>query len=155
MIWEALNKSLIIPELDAQGYEDVMQKLGKKLIDTGYTKDSYVDALITREKEFPTGLDIDGVGVAIPHTDVSHVNEAAIAIGVLRNPVTFIQMGSDDEEVDVKLVFMLAVKDPNAHIDELQRILAIIQDKEVLEELVNVKDTEKIIDVIKEKENSL
>lgn len=155
MIWEELDKSVIVPDLEAETWEDVMKSLGQKLIDEGYTKESYVDALITREKDFPTGLDIDGLGVAIPHTDVSHVNKAGIAIGVLQKPVTFIQMGSDDEEVGVKLVFMLAVTDPNAHIDELQRIIEIIQDKDVLEKLFTVTDKDTIIEVIKEKENLL
>lgn len=155
MIWEELDKSVIVPDLEAESWEDVMKSLGQKLIDEGYTKESYIDALITREKDFPTGLDIDGLGVAIPHTDVSHVNKAGIAIGVLKKPVTFIQMGSDDEEVGVKLVFMLAVTDPNAHIDELQRIIEIIQDKDVLEKLFTVADKDTIIEVIKEKENLL
>lgn len=155
MIWEELDKSVIVPDLEAESWEDVMKSLGQKLIDEGYTKESYIDALLTREKDFPTGLDIDGLGVAIPHTDVSHVNKAGIAIGVLKKPVTFIQMGSDDEEVGVKLVFMLAVTDPNAHIDELQRIIEIIQDKDVLEKLFTVTDKDTIIEVIKEKENLL
>ena len=155
MIWEELDKSVIVPDLEAETWEDVMKSLGQKLIDEGYTKESYIDALITREKDFPTGLDIDGMGVAIPHTDVSHVNKAGIAIGVLKKPVTFIQMGSDDEEIGVKLVFMLAVTDPNAHIDELQRIIEIIQDKDILEKLFTVTDKDTIIEVIKEKENSL
>ena len=155
MIWEELDKSVIVPDLEAETWEDVMKSLGQKLIDEGYTKESYIDALITREKDFPTGLDIDGLGVAIPHTDVSHVNKAGIAIGVLKKPVTFIQMGSDDEEIGVKLVFMLAVTDPNAHIDELQRIIEIIQDKDVLEKLFTVTDKDTIIEVIKEKENLL
>ena len=155
MIWEELDKSVIVPDLEAETWEDVMKSLGQKLIDEGYTKESYIDALLTREKDFPTGLDIEGLGVAIPHTDVSHVNKAGIAIGVLKKPVTFIQMGSDDEEIGVKLVFMLAVTDPNAHIDELQRIVEIIQDKDVLEKLFTVTDKDTIIEVIKEKENSL
>lgn len=155
MIWEELDKSVIVPDLEAKTWEDVMKNLGQKLIDAGYSKESYIDALIAREKDFPTGLDIDGLGVAIPHTDVSHVNKAGIAIGVLKEPVTFIQMGTDDEEVGVKLIFMLAVTDPNAHIDELQRIIEIIQDKGVLEKLFTVTDKETIIEVIREKENSL
>lgn len=155
MIWEELDKEVIVPGLEAATYEDVMKNLGQKLIDAGYAKDSYTEALITREKNFPTGLDIDGMGVAIPHTDVSHVNRPAIAIAVLKNPVTFIQMGTDDEEVGVKLVFMLAVTDPSAHIDELQRIIEIIQDKAVLEKLFETTDKEKIIEIIREKENTL
>lgn len=155
MIWEELNKSLITIGMEADSYQDVFKQLGGALIREGYAKSSYIEALAAREKEYPTGLDIDGVGVAIPHTDVSHVNKAGIAIAVLKHPVTFIQMGTDDEEVSVNLVFMLSVVDPNAHIDELQKILAIIQDTAVLEQVIRAQDAEKIIDIIKEKENSL
>ena len=155
MIWEELKDTLITVDLEAESYEEVMEQLGGILIREGYCKESYVNALITREKEFPTGLDVDGVGVAIPHTDVSHVNKAGIAIGVLKKPVTFVQMGSDDENVEVGLVFMLAVVNPNEHIDQLQRIIAVIQDKEVLSKIQKVKDTKQIIELIKEKEKTL
>lgn len=155
MIWEDLKDSLIIPSLDVSTFEDVMKEVGGVLIKEGYAKESYIKALIKREKEFPTGLDINGVGVAIPHTDVSHVNEAATAIAVLNKPVKFIQMGTDDEPVDVSLIFMLAVVNPSAHIDHLNRILSIIQDTEVLKQLLEVKDKQQIINIIKEKENLL
>lgn len=155
MIWEELNESLMILGMEADSSDEVFEQLGGVLTHEGYAKDSYVEALKKREREFPTGLDIDGFGVAIPHTDVSHVNKGATGVAVLKKPVTFIQMGTDDEEVEVKLVFMLSVTDPNAHIDELQKILAIIQDTDVLEQLSEAEDTQKIIDIIKEKEITL
>ena len=93
--------------------------------------------------------------MAIPHTAVTHVNKAATAVAVLKRPVTFIQMGTDDEEVAVRLVFMLSVVDPNAHIDELQKILAIIQDTDVLEQLLQADDAKKVIEIIREKEITL
>lgn len=155
MIWEELNKSLIMTNLEASGSEDIMEKIGGALIREGYAKETYIEALNKREKEFPTGLDVDGFGVAIPHTDVSHILKQGIAIGVLKNPVTFTQMGTDDEEVEVKLVFMLAVLDPNGHIDQLQQVLKIIQDKEVLNKITEAKKPEEIIDIIKEKEKTL
>lgn len=153
MIWEKLKKSLIIMDMEADSYEDVFRQLGGKLTSEGYTKSSYVEALCVREKEYPTGLDIDGVGVAIPHTDVSHVNKAATAIAVLKHPVTFIQMGSDDDEVSVSLVFMLSVAEPNAYIEELQKILSVIQDTKVLEQIKEAENEDKIIEIIKEKED--
>ena len=155
MIWEELNPALILTNVKANDSSDVMKTVGGAVIKEGYAKESYIEALIHREQEFPTGLDVDGFGVAIPHTDVSHVIKPGIAIAVLDKPVTFVQMGTDDETVEVQLVFMLSVVDPNAHIDQLQRILEIIQDTAVLEQLLKVKNTEQIIEIIKEKENSL
>lgn len=155
MIWEELKESLIFTNLEAKTYEDVMRAVGQKVTAEGFAKESYVDALINREKDFPTGLDIDGFGVAIPHTDVSHVNKAATAIAILKNPVTFVQMGTDDDYVDAKVVFVLAVDDPKGHLEQLQRIISIIQDKDVLEKLTQVNEASEIINVIKEKEKTL
>ena len=155
MIWEELKESLIFTNLEAKTYEDVMRAVGQKVTAEGFAKESYVDALINREKDFPTGLDIDGFGVAIPHTDVSHVNKAATAIAILKNPVTFVQMGTDDDYVDAKVVFVLAVDDPKGHLEQLQRIISIIQDKDSLEKLTQVNEASEIINVIKEKEKTL
>ena len=155
MIWEELKESLIFTNLEAKTYEDVMRAVGQKVTAEGFAKESYVDALISREKDFPTGLDIDGFGVAIPHTDVSHVNKAATAIAILKNPVTFVQMGTDDDYVDAKVVFVLAVDDPKGHLEQLQRIISIIQDKNVLEKLTQANEASEIINVIKEKEKTL
>lgn len=94
MIWKELDESLIFTNLHAKTNTEVMEQLGETLIKEGYAKESYIQALITREQEFPTGLDVDGVGVAIPHTDVSHVIKPGIAIAVLEKPIDFIQMGS-------------------------------------------------------------
>lgn len=153
VIWEELNKKLIFTELEAESCEDVLDQVGGALIKEGYCKDTYKEALKIREAEYPTGLDIDGIGVAIPHTDVSHVEKQGIAIAVLKNPVTFVQMGTEDETAEIKLVFMLAVKEPKTQIDRLQAILSIIQDKETLKKLLEVRDTEEIIEIIKEKES--
>ena len=155
MIWEELDKAIIFDEVDATDWKDVMMKVGGTLVQENYAKKSYIDALITRETEFPTGLDVNGIGVAIPHTDVTHVQKPGIAIAVLKNPVDFIQMGSDDDIVKVQLIFMLAVVDPSAHLEKLQRILAIIQDTYVLMKLLNVHEKQEIIEIIKKKEKEL
>ena len=90
MIWEELKPQLIFTDLEAKTYEDVMDQVGEAFIQEGYCKETYKEALKEREAEYPTGLDIDGIGVAIPHTDVSHVNRQGTAIAVLKNPVTFV-----------------------------------------------------------------
>lgn len=159
MIWELMNPKFVFPSLAAKNYEDVMSQVGGALTREGYAKETYVDALIEREQEFPTGLDVDGYGVAIPHTPVEHVNKTAIAVAILENPVEFTAMGTDDEFVQVKLVMMLAIAgkpgEHGAHIDELQRIMAILQDTALLEKIQNAKSADEIIGLVKEKESAL
>ena len=112
MIWEDLKEELVLTDLDAESSGEVFERLGKTLIEEGYCRESYIDALKTREKDFPTGVNMGGVGIAIPHTDKSHVYKGAVAIGILKKPVKFYQMGTTDEVVMARLVFMLAVDDP-------------------------------------------
>ena len=153
MVWEQLKEDLIFHELEVKDSSEIMEKMGDRFIKEGLCKESYITALINRESEFPTGIDVDGFGIAIPHTDVSHVNEAGIGIAILKEPVRFIQMGTDDEEVDTKVVVMLAVDDPQKHLSTLQSILGILQDKNVLFQLSNAKEKKEIIKIIKDKEN--
>ena len=152
MVWEKLREELIIPGLDAKNSDEIFEALGGELVKQGYCKESYVQALKDREAEFPTGINMGEKGVAIPHTDVSHVNKKGIAIGTLKEPVSFVEMGTDDEYVNAQVIFMLAV-DEKGHLELLQAILGILQDQETLTKLAEAKDAAEIIEIIKEKEN--
>ena len=152
MIWNQLDNKLVVIGMDAGTTDEVMAAMGGKFVELGYCKESYIQALKDREAEYPTGIDIDGVGVAMPHTDVSHVMKAGIGIATLKKPVTFTHMATDDVLVDVKIVFMLAVDDPNRHLEEIQDILAVIQDKETLKRILAAEKPENVIEIIKEKE---
>lgn len=154
MIWEMLDPKTIFHSMEAKSVEDVFEKLGSAMIQEGYAKTSYIEALKEREDEFPTGLDINGVGVAIPHTGIEHVYKTGIGIATLKEPIEFIQMDSD-EEVMCKIIFMLCIKNPKTHIYQLQRIIEIIQDQDVLKEIQEASTTEKIITIIKNKEKNL
>ena len=158
MIYEILDRNLIFPGLDAPKMEDVMTRVGGALTKAGYAKDTYVEALIAREKEYPTALDVEGYGVAIPHTPVDHVLGTVIPVAILKEPVEFVQMGSDDETIGVRIIFMLTLAGKpgeHGHLDQLQRVLSIIQDTAVLDRLLSAKDADEIMNIIKEKENSL
>ncbi|MBO8435323.1 MAG: PTS sugar transporter subunit IIA [Tyzzerella sp.] len=152
MIWEVLDENLIIPELDASNSDEVFEKLGGRLIEQGYCKDTYINALKEREKNYPTGIDLGGINFAMPHTDSQHVNKTAIAIGVLKNPVHFYHMGTTDRDVTVNLIFMLAVENPNEHIGFIGGLLELFQDQDLLEKLTKAKTPKDIVEIFKEKE---
>lgn len=152
MLWQELDKELIFLDLNVRCSDEVMEILGGTLVKTGHCKPGYVEALKKREKEFPTGVDTGMIGIAIPHTAVDHVNTGKIAIARLEKKVPFHQMGNDEEVVDVKLVFMLAVDDPEQHLTKLQSIVAVIQDEDILIKLLNAESEDQMIDAIKEKE---
>ena len=155
MIWEDLNKKLMILHADAKTTDDVFEQLGSKFIQEGFCKDNYVEELKKREKDYPTGLAINGFGIAIPHTEAANVLREAEGIMTLNEPVHFVQMGTTDTIIDVKVVMMLSIENPKEHIKKLQRIIAIIQDMNVLNEIYQADTEDEIIQAIKEKERKI
>lgn len=96
MVWEKLNTEMIKLNLEAKNTDQIFEKLGGEFVERGYCKESYVQALKDREAEFPTGITMASGGVAIPHTDASHVLKKGIAFATLKEPVQFVEMGTDD-----------------------------------------------------------
>ena len=128
----ALNEDLVLMEVDAKDKFDLLRQAAQCLQTHGYVKESYADAVIEREKVFATGLPTVMGGVAIPHTDVEHVNTPAVCIVRLKKPVDFVIMGDDTETVSVDCIFMLAMKEAHAQLTLLQNLMGILQDADAL-----------------------
>lgn len=72
----------------------------KKLEDKGDVTPAYLQSVFDRERATTTSI---GRGIAIPHGNMSEVNESRIVVAILEEPVVW-----HDDMVDV--VFLLAVK---------------------------------------------
>lgn len=116
--------------------EAVLDSISTLLFKNGYVKGSYVEAVKEREAVFPTGLNTLSYGIAIPHVDSKHVEKATIAVGILKNAVNFQEMGAENTTVPVRLLFMLAIKDPTKQLDILQEVIALIESGEKITALV-------------------
>jgi|GEM_PF-127284 len=109
--------------------------VGSDLCTAGRVRESFSQALETREATYPTGLPV-GDGVAIPHADACHVIHDTIAVVTLARPIKFqLMAGVDDGFVDVSTVFVLALKDPDQHLSLLPRVVKSIQDPQFLDSL--------------------
>ncbi|MCG6528457.1 PTS sugar transporter subunit IIA, partial [Vibrio parahaemolyticus] len=98
--------------------------------------------VIKREAVFPTGLMINGIGVAIPHTDSQYVKRSQVGFLSLTDPLPFIEMGTRDKEISVSLIFMLALKEPHEQLQMLQNLIEMFQKNGVLEKLRDIHDVE-------------
>lgn len=143
------DEKVVLLDINAKDSTEALSLVADKLIEKKIVKPSYKSAVIEREKTFPTGLNAPSCGIAIPHTDAIHVNKAQIAIARLANPVKFLQMG-DGADVQAKLIFMLALKEPHAQLETLQKLMALIQNDKAVSELLSAKDSENVIKVLTE-----
>lgn len=147
----SLDESVILVDLEGTTKEEVLESMARNLFEQGVVKESYIDAVISREKIFPTGLPTRGCSVAIPHTDIEHVNKKSISVAVLKNTVDFGIMGEMDTYTPVKLVFMLAMDQQHAQLSLLQSLMQIFQDEEMLTLLSNEKCKNTIRELLNKK----
>ncbi|WP_303995991.1 PTS sugar transporter subunit IIA [Megamonas hypermegale] len=146
-----LKNELILLDVEAENQFNLLEKVADNLHQLGYVKDTYKNAVIEREKVFATGLPTLMGGVAIPHTDIQHVNTPAISIVRLKNPVDFVIMGDDTATVAVDLIFMLAMKEEHAQLELLQSLMGILQDEEALSFIKKAPTKEDIRKFVSEK----
>lgn len=144
-----MDEKLINVNLDVEDSHEVIEVLGRQLLESGFVKETYIDAVLKREETLPTGLRTGSINVAIPHTDVTHVNKSSIAISTLEKPVKFSLMEDPTQEVEVDLVFLLAVKEPDKQTSLLRSLMSIFQKKELLDQIKSAKSNDKLHDILK------
>ena len=140
------DKIILLDEAVADNQEALGQ-IADQMTRSGAVKDSYKSAVLKREVDFTTGLATVNIGIAMPHTDAKHVNYDQLGVLRLREPVSFLQMW-DGEKIQVKFVFMLALKEAHAQLAMLQKLIALIQDEEKIKQLLLAENTDEIIEML-------
>jgi galactitol PTS system EIIA component len=141
-------QELLIPKMKAESAEEVITCLGQKLQTYGYVKDTYIEAVLQRERELPTGLEMSHINVAIPHTEAVHVKETAIALATLAKPVPFHLMVEPERTALVDIVFLLAVKDPKEQAALLRKMMSVLQNERILLDIQNAEGKQQMLDIV-------
>lgn len=139
-----IDKELIHLGLECETPDQVIEYLANKMASKGIVKDTYIQAVIDREKVSPTGLASKTIGVAIPHASAEHANKSAVSIGICEQPITFQHMGGIGIDVHVEIVFLMAVDDPKGHLAFLKSVMGILQNGELLKEIRNSPSKDQI-----------
>jgi len=136
------DKNITFINLEASDRSDAIRKMALSLYEAKLVSATFEEGVLEREDTFPTGLAVGTLGVAIPHTDADKVITPQIAFASLKEPVKFRLMGNGNEEVDVSLIFMLALKKSEDQLTMLQRLMEIFQDQELLKDFAECKSQE-------------
>lgn len=152
-ILELINPNYIWNNIDIKNESDIFEMVYKKGFEEGKLEETYLDSIIKREKEYPTGLYLDSYNIAIPHTDAEHTKEEFVAIIKPNSQVSFMNMEDPDEALEVDLIFLLALKNSENQLAVLQEVMQIIQDEAVIKNILESKNNEDIIKTLKEIKN--
>lgn len=143
-----LDKELCLFQLEVKDQKELFQVMSEQLKNAGCVKDSFLEGITNREQEFPTGLEVNQIGFAIPHTDSAHVNSSQICFASLKEPLVFSDMTDKSHEIPVRLVFMLAMSQPHEQIDTLQNLVSLFQNEEKANELLACTTKEAFIELV-------
>ena len=131
--------------------EEVLKELAAAAISAGYAKEGFEQALLDREKKYPTGLHTPQIEVAVPHADAEWTLRPSMVIGILESPVIFEPMGGEGGEVQTELVFMLTIEDPSEHVDFLRAFSSLMEVPQVLIEFKQSGDPQPLVEIIRGK----
>ena len=145
-----VREDLIFINLDCNSRDELIKYMSDQMINAGKVKDTYCNAVLERELIYPTGLNTGEIKVAIPHTDPVHVNSAGISVATLKNRVEFKNMEDPNQNIDVDLVFMLAVADPKAKVPLLVKLMGVFSDKDLLSRIKKSKTSNEIKQILEE-----
>ena len=139
-----IREELIELGLDVQSKQEAIRALGANLLAFDYVTDDYVDQVLRREENFPTGLPTS-IPVALCHTEAEYVKQSAMAVGTLVNPVEFMEMGTLDEFVQAEIIFLLALNDPKQQVPWLSKMATVFKDEETLLTIKNSQNKKALV----------
>ncbi len=140
---------LIYLNRDFSGREEMFNEIGKVLIEKEMVKPVYIEEILKREENFPTGLDLGYMQVAMPHVEAKYVNDNAVFIVTTKKGVEF-ENAEDDGMVNSKIIFGLIVKDSDKHLDFLMKLTELFQKEEALKKIYDSNDVEEVITILKQ-----
>lgn len=143
-----VREDLIFIDLECNSREELIKYMSDQMMNAGKVKETYCNAVLERELIYPTGLNTGDIKVAIPHTDPVHVNSAGISVATLKKSVEFKNMEDPNQNIDVDLVFMLAVANPEAQVPLLVKLMGVFSDKELLKKIKGSKTKQEIKQIL-------
>lgn len=144
-----LEENLFYTNLKVENSNELLEIMGGNLNEYGYVTEKYTGSIIERESIYPTGLPAGKISIAIPHTDHELVHTTTISVATLEEPVTFKSMAEPDVDIEVAIVFMLAIGEPEGQLEMLQKIMEIIQDTDFKQSLLGTENSSELLKLVK------
>ena len=139
---ELLKKEFIIPELNGETKEEVINELIDLFKNDPRVEDieKVRSAVLDREKIMSTGV---GKGFAIPHGKTSAVKEIVGAFGKIKDGIDYQSLDGNP----VQLVFLLVGKDTliSTHIKLLSRISRLMNKDDFRHRLTEANSADEIV----------
>ncbi|NLZ75568.1 MAG: PTS sugar transporter subunit IIA [Erysipelotrichia bacterium] len=142
------DKKIALFNQNVKNRDEALALLANEFVKNGVVEDNFLDGIMAREAVFPTGLELNNMGAAIPHTDPEYVKESQIGFMTLEKPVIFQFMGDISQDIEVSVIFMLALKEGNSQMEMLPKLMDLFMLDDVMNDLRDVKTYEEFYEII-------
>lgn len=147
MIKDLIRVDLINLETNAVSLEELFKIISEDLSRKGLVKETYLESLLEREANFPTGLVTQHLNIGMPHTDVEHIEEPFMYIVRNNSDLDNKQMG-DNSAMKTRDFFFLGIKDPSKQVGLLSELMELFMDKAFVDQF-KAKNGEEIYQLLK------
>lgn len=154
LLSDYIQPSLIFLKKEFETSSHILDYVHEKAAKEGYVEDIFLERILAREVEFPTGIQLEEMGVAIPHTDAECIKKEFIAVITVPSGVPFARMDLPSSNIKAKIVFVLGLKEPHAQLEMLQSLISILRQTEELQKLHQKEEVQAFIKQIKEMEEN-
>ncbi len=125
------------------------------LMEKHYVNDQFLNAIVKRESEFPTGLETSqfhqqGLNVAIPHVESEYCNANVLVFVLNENTLSWKEM-VNRHDIDVNFFIFIISKDSSQHLNVLPKIIRLFKDSELHMQLLTVSDEEQLKEIVESK----
>lgn len=151
MYSKLIKSELVFFEQKFNNQEDFFKEVSEKLLKLGYVTEGYYKAVIEREASYPTGLELEKISIAIPHTNPEYIVKPFIAAYHLSNEVEFTQMATQDVKIKSELILALGIKEPQEQVGMLSKIIEVLNDFEFVKEYRSLSNQEQLVKLLKRK----
>lgn len=152
---EILFPECILTHVQAANKEEALHQLYEALLRAGKVKPSFYEAVLERERDYPTGLELEHWNAAIPHVVPAHVEHSALGIAILDKPVTFRRMDDDEATVEVQVIFNIALDKNGKQLDILQQIMGIVSDADTMGQLATADTPQDVLHILQAQERRI
>jgi len=140
------DEDLILLNFEAKDRKEIIEELGRRVLAKGYICPEFIPKLLEREEEFPTGLETV-YPIAIPHVG-EYCVQPFLAVATTKEPVIFNAMDGSGKELDVRLVFLFGITNPEEQVTVLKRFMFAFNEEKNLKSLIQMEDKRQALQLL-------
>lgn len=145
-----LEPELILLNEAPQDRNTLFKTVSDLLLAKNYVAPSYQAALVAREQLHPTAMQLEKMGVAIPHVDIEHVNEEKLVVVTCPEGIIFNQAEDPDSTMPVNVIFFLLLKEKDAHLEFLMKLISLFQHSNEMDNILRSNSKSEVMHILEE-----